>query len=239
MLCGILNGIDASEWDPAADPAIERRYDGAHLEAKKQNRRALRAELGLAQSTEPLAIVVGRLTWQKGVDLVLEAAQPRLLERMQLAILGTGEASLERAARDLAERHGGRVATTIGFDEKLAHRMVAGADAIIVPSRFEPCGLTQLYGLRYGTVPIVRRVGGLADSVLDSANVDEATGFAFDAASASALSATLERAIERFAAPSRWQKMMRNGMRQNLDWAVSAREYEGLYRDCLSNGAGG
>ena len=119
----------------------------------------------------------------------------------------------------------------IGYDEALAHRMIAGADAIVVPSRFEPCGLTQLYGLRYGTLPVVRRVGGLADTVVDVVATDAADGFAFDAASADALAATLVRALDAFATPSRWQTLMRNGMRRNLDWDVSAREYVALYRE--------
>jgi starch synthase len=235
VLSGVLNGIDADEWNPRTDPAISHNYDATRPIGKKENRRVLCIELGLDASTVgPLMVFVGRLTSQKGVDLVIEAATAKLLERMQLAVLGSGDASIEKALIALAAKHRGRMSTCIGFDEALAHRMIAGADAIIVPSRFEPCGLTQMYGMRYGTVPIARRVGGLADTVVDCEDAAEATGFAFDNAASSALAAALTRAIDAFSAPARWQVLMRNGMRQNFAWDGPARRYVALYEDTLA-----
>lgn len=230
-LHGILNGVDVARWDPAHDTALARPY-GAHdaTAAKRANRRALRAEFGLSDDDRPLFALVGRLTWQKGIDLLLDAARDPRLADLQLLVLGTGEPGFEAALRALAEAAPGRIATRIAFDEALSHRVFGGADAILVPSRFEPCGLTQLYGLRYGTLPIVRRVGGLADTVVDEQAGEGGTGFVFETADATALGDTLLRAATLYrAAPRRWQAMMARGMAADVSWAAPARAYMDLY----------
>jgi starch synthase len=184
---GIINGIDPQTWNPATDPAIATRYDADHLENKQQCRRALQTELGLDVDDAALVVtIVSRLSAQKGLDLVLSCLPELLRSGVQLVVQGTGEPALEAAFRIAHQAHPGRVHVHIGYDEARAHRLIAGADAIAVPSRFEPCGLTQMYGLRYGTLPIVRRVGGLADTVVDADEAalaaGTATGFSFGAA---------------------------------------------------------
>ena len=236
---GILNGIDVDVWNPARDPAIAERYDAAHLQGKLACRRALQAELGLAADDDALLLViVSRLTAQKGIDLVL-AALPELLRLgIQLAIQGTGEPALEAGLRMAQQAHPGQVQVRIGYDEARAHRMIAGADAIAVPSRFEPCGLTQLYGLRYGTLPIVRGVGGLADTVVDDRGGDDnrSTGFVFDAATPAAFGRAVARAAQVRTQPARWLAMQRRGMAQDLSWDGPAREYLALYASLRDEG---
>ncbi|MEO8756037.1 MAG: glycosyltransferase, partial [Casimicrobiaceae bacterium] len=181
--------------------------------------------------------VVSRLTSQKGLDLVL-GALPGLRKRGgQLALQGAGDPALEAAFVAAARANPGEVSVRIGYDEAFAHRLIGGADAILVPSRFEPCGLTQLYGLRYGTVPVVRRVGGLADTVVDASeeavSADRATGFSFDAATAAALDATLQRAITAYARPAHWRRLMLRGMAQDFSWGGAAQTYVALYRELI------
>ncbi|MBP6899444.1 MAG: glycogen synthase GlgA [Burkholderiaceae bacterium] len=230
---GILNGIDAAVWNPAADAAIARRYDAARPEGKQACRQALQAEMGLdADDGALLLCVVSRLTAQKGLDLVLAALPALVADGVQLAVQGTGDASFEAAFRMAAQAHPGRVAVHIGYDEARAHRLVAGADCIAVPSRFEPCGLTQLYGLRYGTLPIVRRVGGLADTVADGV-----TGLVFDEATPTALAEVLRRALALRRQAGAWRAMMAAGMGQDLSWAGPARQYLDLYQAALAGGA--
>lgn len=235
-VAGILNGIDDAIWNPATDAAIDTRYDAERLAGKQVCRRVLQAELGLDHDDQALLlVVVSRLTAQKGLDLVL-AALPELLRLgVQLAVQGTGEPALEAAFRLAAQAHPGRVHAFVGYDEARAHRLVAGADAIAVPSRFEPCGLTQMYGLRYGALPIVRRVGGLADTVTDT---DErtladgsATGFSFDAATPAAFERCVARAVQARAEPLRWQQIVRQAMARPSSWAGPAREYLALYAE--------
>jgi starch synthase len=231
---GILNGIDTQVWDPAADPAIAQRYDAERLAGKAVCRRALQAELGLEPDAKALLItIVSRLTSQKGLDLVLAALPGLLAAGGQLAVQGTGEPALEAAFRMAQHAHPGRVHVHIGYDEARAHRLIAGADAIAVPSRFEPCGLTQMYGLRYGTLPIVRRVGGLADTVTDATPeavaAGRATGFVFDAATPAALERCLRRAAEWHATPARWQALMAAAMSSELSWTGPALAYRALY----------
>jgi starch synthase len=238
-LTGILNGVDYDVWNPVSDRAIAQRYDIDAPAGKAACKSALCRELGLAAPERPLLVVVSRLTEQKGLDLLL-AALPRLVQSGgQLALLGSGDAELERGFTRAAERHAGSVAVRIGFDEDLSHRMVAGADAIVVPSRFEPCGLTQLYGLRYGTLPLVHRVGGLADTVVDASEANlkshTATGFVFSPAQQSSLEAAIDRLIALFREPKRWRRVVATAMAQDFSWGSSAEHYESLYRELAAS----
>ncbi len=239
---GILNGIDDAVWNPATDAAIAQRYDAERLAGKLACRLALQAELGLVvDDAALLMVVVSRLTSQKGMDLLLAALPELLAQGVQLAVQGTGDPALEAAFRMAEQAHPGRVQVHIGYDEARAHRMIAGADMIAVPSRFEPCGLTQMYGLRYGTVPLVRRVGGLADTVVDTpdspAGSEGGTGFSFDAATPKALSQAAVRALAVRRDPGRWQQLMRRGMAQSLTWQQPARHYLRLYAEALAERA--
>jgi starch synthase len=231
---GILNGIDEDVWNPATDPAIAMRYDAERLQGKAACRKALQAELGLQADERALLLtVVSRLTSQKGLDLVL-AALPELVQAgVQFAVQGTGEPALEAAFRMAQQAHPGRVNVFVGYDEARAHRLVAGADLIAVPSRFEPCGLTQMYGLRYGTLPVVRRVGGLADTVADATDAALAagttTGFTFDAATPAAFDRAVRRAVALKEKPTAWQAVMQSAMARDSSWDAPAREYLALY----------
>jgi starch synthase len=232
---GILNGVDPIVWNPRADTALAARYDADDLQGKLVCKHALRAELGLAARDEaPLFGVVSRLTSQKGLDLVLGALPALLRTGAQLAVQGSGDAALEAAFLAAARAHAGQVAVVIGHDEGRAHRLIAGADAMLVPSRFEPCGLTQLYALRYGTLPVVRRVGGLADTVIDAEPEpgadSRATGFQFDGATPAALEAALQRANALYRRPEVWRQLMRRAMAQDFSWDDAARHYLELYR---------
>ena len=231
---GILNGIDEAVWSPAADAAIARRYDSDQLDGKQACRQALQDSLGLAVDPDALILtVVSRLTSQKGLDLVLAALPALVADGVQFAVQGTGEPALEVAFRMAAQAHAGRVAVRIGYDENRAHQLVAGADVIAVPSRFEPCGLTQMYGLRYGTPPVVRRVGGLADTVTDG-DAAHQTGFVFDAATPGAFESAVRRAQAMRRDPVAWQALMRHGMAQDLSWAGPAQAYLALYGQALA-----
>jgi starch synthase len=239
-LVGILNGIDDHLWNPETDPQIAAPYSLWSLDNKKINRAALQKAMELDLDPAAfLACVVSRLTDQKGLDLLIDVL-PALVETGgQLALLGTGTPAIEEAFRAAATRYQGRVGVRIAYDEPLSRLLIAGADAILVPSRFEPCGLTQMYGLRYGTIPIVARTGGLADSVID-ANVAAveagvATGIVFDPNDADGLDRALSRAIELFQAPGSWRELMRSAMRQPVGWSSSAAHYERLYRSVLTS----
>ena len=239
---GIINGIDEQTWNPATDPAIATRYDVGHLENKLLCRRALQTELGLDADDAALVVtIVSRLSAQKGLDLVLSCLPELLRSGVQLVVQGTGEPALEAAFRMAQQAHPGRVHVHIGYDEARAHRLIAGADAIAVPSRFEPCGLTQMYGLRYGTLPIVRRVGGLADTVVDADEAalaaGTATGFSFGAATPAAFEACVQRALSLHRQPAIWQSLMRHAMAQELSWAGPAKDYLALYQGALEPGA--
>ncbi len=232
---GILNGVDPAVWDPAHDAALAARYDAASPGGKAACKRALQAETGLAvDAGAPLFGLVSRLTSQKGVDLLLAALPALLRAGGQLVVQGTGEPALEAALRQAAQEQPGRVAVRVGYDEAFAHRLIAGADVILVPSRFEPCGLTQMYGLRYGTLPLVRRVGGLADTVVDADGAalhdGSATGFVFGPATAVALEDAIGRAIALYREPGAWRATMLRAMRQNHSWDVAAERYLEIYR---------
>ena len=231
---GILNGIDAELWNPATDPAIATRYDAARPAGKRDCRVALQAELGLDRDDDALLLcVVSRLTSQKGLDLVLAAMPELLTQGVQFAVQGTGEPALEAAFRMAQQSHPGRVHVHLGYDEARAHRLIAGADVIAVPSRFEPCGLTQMYGLRYGTLPVVRRVGGLADTVVDAdaaaLQADRATGFVFDAATPAAFERCTLRARAAQRDAGTWARLMNRAMAQTFSWVEPAAATLALY----------
>ncbi|WP_088281399.1 glycogen synthase GlgA [Ideonella sp. A 288] len=232
---GIVNGIDTQVWNPATDAALEHRYDAERLDGKRRCREALQRDWSLAPDPDALLVgVVSRLTGQKGIDLVLQALPDLLAAGMQLVVQGTGEAALESALRAAASAHPGRMALHLGYDEPRAHRLIAGADVICVPSRFEPCGLTQLYGMRYGTVPVVRQVGGLADTVRDGV-----TGITFGPARAYDLTQALQRAgALRREQPEAWAAMQAVGMAQDLSWHLPAIEYLRLYRSLTAAAMG-
>ena len=224
-LTGILNGIDTAEWNPAADAHLASPYDSSSLEKKALNKEALQRRLNLeVDRAIPLIGFVGRLTHQKGVDLIAAAIAELAALPAQFALLGKGEAPLEGAFAMAAARHPGRVAMAIGFDEGLAHLIEAGADLFLMPSRFEPCGLNQMYSQRYGTLPVARATGGLADTILDGE-----TGFLFERADTSALSAAVRRAVAAWREPGRWREMQGAAMRRDFSWAAAARRYAGLY----------
>jgi starch synthase len=243
-LTGVLNGIDNEVWNPASDPLIEQHYDTDSFANKRINKRALQQELGLPANDKALLCGhIGRMVEQKGSDLLRDVV-PRLMEHpdVQLAILGHGDPALEKSMLELAGRYPGRVAVSVGIDERLAHRLEAGADVFVMPSRFEPCGLNQLYSLRYGTVPVVHRVGGLADTVVDSNSRNlldgSATGFVFDRPEAAALLEALERVIEfRRRPPIYWEKLAVTGMRQAFGWEISANFYLAIYQQAMDHPA--
>jgi len=224
VLSGILNGIDTDAWNPASDPHLAQPYDASSLDRKASNKRALQRRLNLEPSDELLIGLVGRLTHQKGIDLVAAAAHELAALPAQLAVLGQGERSLEGALAAAAARHPGRIALATGFDEELAHLIEGGADIFLMPSRFEPCGLNQMYSQRYGTPPVARATGGLVDTI-----VDGETGFLFDRAEPAALAAAVRRAIAVWREPARWREVQRAGMGRDFSWRAAARQYAQLY----------
>jgi len=234
---GILNGIDPGEWNPASDPHLAAQYRPGQIAARRRNKRALEKEFGLDQDDGPLLIVVSRLTWQKGMDVLLEVLDHLVGIGGRLALLGSGDAAMEAALHAAAARHPGRIGVRIGYDEGLSHRMQGGGDAILVPSRFEPCGLTQLYGLAYGCVPIVSRTGGLADTVIDAnpaaLAAGVATGIQTNAVTYAALAMAISRACELYRRPAEWRRLQANGMKADFTWAASGAAYAALYRRIL------
>ncbi|MEJ2105878.1 MAG: glycogen synthase GlgA [Acidiferrobacteraceae bacterium] len=239
-LIGILNGIDETSWDPKTDPLIRHHYDSHSFARKKGNKASLQKEMGLPQEPEiPLIGMISRLAEQKGIDLVLDALPQLRDQSWQLVILGSGEPDYEASLRRLARTSGDRVAVRIGYDESLAHQIEAGADLFLMPSRFEPCGLNQMYSLRFGTVPVVHRVGGLADTVVDTEDATitagTATGFVFDGATPTALVSAVSRAILYYEQKKVWRKIALTGMKQSFSWRTSAEQYMHHYRT-LSKG---
>ena len=228
---GILNGIDTDVWNPTIDPLIARHYDAGTVKAKAANKAALQRHFGLAEEPKaPLFGVVSRLSWQKGLDLLLEALPSLMKGGAQLVVLGAGETGLEQGFRSAAAANPSRIGCRIGYDEALAHLVQAGCDALIVPSRFEPCGLTQLCALRYGTVPVVAKVGGLADTVEDMQ-----TGIVFDDLSADGLSGALMRAIRLYKTPRAFSAVVRRAMARDVSWTQAARDYATLYRTLVAH----
>jgi starch synthase len=237
-LTGILNGVDYKTWSPGKDALIPQPYTARSMKLKFQNKLALQERFGLTVDPKiPVFAHVGRLEEQKGIDLVL-AALPKLQKRnMQIIIVGTGQPRLEEELSRAAAQHPEKLGIHIGYDENLAHLLEAGADAFLMPSRFEPCGLNQMYSLRYGTLPIVRRTGGLADTVVDTTDTTlsdgTATGFVFRDASPQALLLAIERALALYKQPTLWNKVMRVAMKQDFSWSQSAKRYLELYQGVL------
>lgn len=235
VLSGILNGIDTAVWNPATDPHIASPFDADHLESRAANKAALQRRFGLQVAPDAFLLgVISRMSWQKGLDLLLETLPLVLSGDMQMIVLGTGDPDLQSHYRTAADSNPGRIGVLIGYDENLAHLIQAGADALVVPSRFEPCGLTQLCALRYGAVPIVSRVGGLADSVIDA---DEtaiargvATGVQFGPVTSENLAGALRQASALFHDRLIWRTLQRNGMAVDVSWRDPARRYADLYR---------
>ncbi len=230
-LTGIVNGIDTGVWDPARDPLIEPHYDAGSLDRRGAHKAMLQARFGLdGDPARPLFAVISRLAWQKGTDLLVEALDGLVAAGGQLIILGSGDPGMVDRVAAAAAAHPGRVATWFGYDEERAHRLQAGADVIVVPSRFEPCGLTQLYGLRYGCVPLVASTGGLLDTVIDAdADPGRANGFVFHAGDAGALRHAFARVAAAYGDPARWHALQRRGMEEDLGWTRAARRYVEVY----------
>lgn len=235
---GILNGIDTALWNPATDPALSARYGARALERRAGNKRALEAAFELEEGEGPLFVAITRLTWQKGMDVL-----PHVLDHLvgiggRLALLGSGDAGIEQELRAGAARHRGRVGIRLGYDEEMSHRMLGGADAILVPSRFEPCGLTQLYGLAYGCLPVVARTGGLADTVIDAnpaaLAAGCATGVQFDGVSYDSLAAALTRTVALYRQPETWRRIQKNAMKCDFSWKASGKAYADLYRSLMA-----
>jgi starch synthase len=234
QLQGILNGIDIDVWNPAADSDIADRFSLEDLHGRLANKVALQRRFVLQPDNEAVLLgVISRLSWQKGLDLLIECIPTLLQEGMQLAVLGSGDAELERKFKAAAQANPGQIGVLIGYDERLAHLIQAGADALVVPSRFEPCGLTQLCALRYGAVPVVSRVGGLEDTVhdFDEAGSDQATGFKFGPVTTENLAAALRRANALYRDKPAWKKIQGNGMSTDVSWRSRASQYAGLYRE--------
>jgi starch synthase len=247
VLSGILNGVDYAVWNPATDTFLEKHFGATSAPetlraGKTRAKEALQRQLGLETARGRLLIgVVSRLTTQKGIDLLVDVLPQLLPQQVQLALLGSGDTKLESALTALAAAHPGSIAVRLGYDEALAHRIIAGADVIAVPSRFEPCGLTQLYGLRYGTLPLVRSVGGLADTVVDASDsaiaAGKATGFNFTNATASELLGAIRRAGDLYRSPAAWLAVMVRAMAQDFSWTKAAADYSTIYEELLARPA--
>lgn len=235
-LYGILNGIDYQEWNPATDPALFKKYTPSSLSGKAANKKGLQKALGLQQAADiPLLAMITRLSTQKGIDL-LEKLLPRFArERLQLVILGTGDEKYMTMLKDFKETGAGNISIHLAFDTALSRRIYAGSDMFLMPSHYEPCGLGQLIALRYGSVPVVRKTGGLADTVFDRRDgVRDPNGFTFDDYTPEAFLEAITRALDAYRDRKSWDKMVRIGMHSDYSWEHSAGEYEALYEKALS-----
>jgi starch synthase len=233
-LSGVLNGIDTEQWNPASDPHLPAAYSAEDLSGKRAAKVAVLQAYNLAVDgralSRPLIGMISRMVDQKGFDLIAALSAEISGMDASFVVLGTGEPRYQDFWRRLAALHRDRIGARIGFDEGLAHLIEAGADIFLMPSRFEPCGLNQMYSMRYGTVPVVRRVGGLADTVQDySRGGPDATGFVFEESTPAALFGALGRALELYQAPLEWRDLQLAGMRQDHSWDRSAREYVKIY----------
>jgi starch synthase len=242
VLHGIVNGIDTEVWNPETDPHLPATFSAKKLRDRQKNREALERRFGLHSDASPLLVLVSRLTWQKGIDLLAWITfQDIVRAGLRLTVLGSGEGGLETTFLSLAAEFPGRVGVVIGYDEPLAHLMQGGGDAIVIPSRFEPCGLTQLYGLRYGCVPIVARTGGLADTVIDAniaaLNAGVATGFQFTPVDAAPFAGAVRRAAALMREPATWAAIQKQGMKADVSWDRSAALYADLYSSLVPDQA--
>ena len=239
-LHGIVNGIDADVWDPERDPLIEANYGAGNLKNRRKNKRAVAERFGLEEDDGPLFCVVSRLTGQKGMDLLADCVRDLVSQGGRLAVLGSGEPWLEDAFRHAAAHNAGRVSIITGYDEPLSHLMQAGCDAILIPSRFEPCGLTQLYGLRYGCIPVVARTGGLNDTIIDAnpaaLAAKVATGVSFAPTTTDGLRRALARTFRLYANQKAWLGMQKQGMKSDVSWNKSAGVYAALYTRLTTKG---
>lgn len=239
---GIVNGIDTGVWNPGTDAHLVSHYSASTMERRVANKSALQARFGLAESSGPLFAVVSRLTWQKGMDLLSANADLIVSLGGSLAVLGAGDATLEAELQAAAQRHPGKIGVIIGYDEGLSHLIQAGADALLVPSRFEPCGLTQLCGLRYGAVPVVARTGGLADTVVDlnhaSQTAKSATGVQFSPITRDQFGRALRRTVDAYQDKPLWATLQKRGMGADVSWDNSAALYAKLYRDIAGHAGG-
>ena len=234
VLSGILNGVDYLVWNPAHDAVLRQTFDWRSSGRKKHAKTQLQTLMGLQPRADTLVLgVVSRLTEQKGLHLLAAVLEDVVGQGAQLALIGGGDPAIEQAFVEAAKKYPGQVAVRIGYDESLAHSIIAGADVVVVPSRFEPCGLTQLYGLRYGTLPLVRRIGGLADTVVDASPEhlldDTACGVVFDDFSVDGLRAALQRTQSLYAQPAVWKTVQKRAMQLRFDWRVAAEQYLALY----------
>ncbi len=239
-LTGILNGIDTNTWNPESDPHLMRKYCVHTLDEKLHNKSDLQRRFGLQQDLDiPLIGFIGRLVQQKGLDLILHAMQQLSELRLQFIFIGTGDIKFEQGLLGWAERYPEKISVTIGYDEQFAHRIEAGADMFMMPSHFEPCGLNQMYSQRYGTIPLVHRVGGLADSVVDATHSTLrdgcATGIVFEGDSSGALTEAIKRAILLYENKRHWTQMQKTGMVQDFSWKKSAQQYLDLYQRALAD----
>jgi starch synthase len=239
VLHGIVNGI-GSDWHPATDNYLSEHFDSSSLARKAVQKRELQRELALEiRPDAPLLCMVSRLTSQKGIDLMLDCMPDLLQQGVQFAILGTGEKLYEARLAELADKHPGQVSATIGYDEWLSHCIIAGGDIFLMPSRFEPCGLAQMYAMAYGTLPVARRTGGLADTITDSdeASLHDglATGFLFDGPSSSALMNAIRRALKLFRDKETWHAIQLTGMARDFGWQKAAKSYAQVYRAALQS----
>lgn len=232
-LYGIVNGIDSEIWNPASDPIPARRYDARSLPRRQANRAAVLSHFGLPDAGGPLFSALTRLTWQKGADMIPEAAEEIVAHGGQLVVCGQGDAAIEDALRDCAWRHPERVSVHIGYSEELAHLIVSGCDVLMQPSRFEPCGLTQLYAMRYGAIPLVGRTGGLSETIIDANEAAMsravATGFQFHPIEPHSFREAVRRACEAFRDREAWAGLQRQAMKADFSWDRSASQYAQLF----------
>ena len=235
QLGGVLNGLDLHEWNPQTDPLLAEQFDAASLKKRAANKRAVQDELNLKRKPRSLLIgMVSRLFEQKGFDILMEAASQVLQRDVQLAILGSGDEKYHAALQSLVDQYPGRVGVDHRFNEPLARKIYGGCDVFLMPSHFEPCGLSQMIAMRYGAVPLVRATGGLADTVIDADRSQKrGVGFTFTAYTARALIGALDRALAAYADPDRWQAVQRRGMAADFSWSASAQQYVDLYRRAI------
>lgn len=235
VLSGIINGIDTDTWDPEEDTRIASRFSRKTLASRAGNRTALRRRFGLGSNADGLVIgVVSRLVWQKGLDLLADAAPSLLSDGGEIVILGSGERGLETQLAELAAQNPGRIGFISGYDEDIAHLMQAGSDVLLVPSRFEPCGITQLCAMRYGAVPVVSKLGGLRDTVSETGNGKAETGFHIWPVTSRAIEMTFQRVRTAWSNKTRWRRLQKNGMGTDVSWTKSAQQYAKLYSDVVA-----